>query len=100
MYSSVTTFQVQPDKVDELIRIYEEASQALPGLQGLKDSRLLTDRSTGKGLVVAVWETEADIKAFENNPVFREAMAGLQSILSAPPSREYYEVSSELKASS
>lgn len=99
MYSSVTNLQVQPDKVDELIRIYEEATEALPVLQGLKDSRLLVDRTTGKALVVAVWETEADIKAFEDNPVFKEAMADLQSIMSIPPSREYYEVSHELKAS-
>ena len=100
MYSSVTSLRVDPSNVDEMIRIYQEAADVLHRLHGLKDSRLMVDRSTGKGLVVAVWESKDDIKAFENNSVFKEAMAGLGSILTAPPSREYYEVSSELIAAS
>jgi heme-degrading monooxygenase HmoA len=92
--NAVTTVQVYPEKMDEFIRAYEEMAQATQA-QGLKGVRLLTNRSTGKALILAHWETEADAKAFESSPTFQTAAASLAPILTAPPGREYYEVSFE-----
>lgn len=95
MYASVTTVQVQPDKVEELIRGYTEVAQSIPQVQGLKSARLLTDRTSGKVLILGLWETEADARAFETNPTFQQALAGLRDYLVGAPTREYYEVSFE-----
>lgn len=94
-YNSVTAVQVQPDKVDELIRGYKEIAQATQA-SGLKGVRLLTNHTTGKALIIGRWETEADAKAFESSPTFQAAAANLANILAAPPTREYYEVSFEM----
>jgi heme-degrading monooxygenase HmoA len=97
-YNSVTMVQVHPDKVDELIRIYKQLAQATQAA-GLKGARLLTNRVTGKALIIGRWETEADAKAFESSPTFQAAAANLGTMLTAPPTREYYEVSFEYEVS-
>jgi heme-degrading monooxygenase HmoA len=97
-HNAITTVQVQPDKVDELIRLYKEMAQATQA-QGLKGARLLTNRATGKVLIIGRWEAEADAKAFESSPTFQAAAANLGAMLTAPPTREYYEVSLEYEVS-
>ena len=97
-YNAVTTLQVKPDKLNEFIGAYKEMAQATQA-QGLKGARLLTDRTTGKVLLIAGWETEADARAFESSPAFQAAAANLAPILTAPPTREYYEVSFEYEVS-
>ena len=97
-YNAITTLQVHPDKVDEFISAYKEMARTTEA-QGLKGARLLTDRATGKVLIIAGWETEADARAFESSPAFQAAAANLATILTAPPTREYYEVSFEYELS-
>ena len=54
---------------------------------------LLTDRSTGKGVTVGLWETEADLKANEASGYLQEQTAKFAGVFAAPPVREEYEVS-------
>jgi quinol monooxygenase YgiN len=93
-FNAVTMVQVHPDKVDELIRAYEEMTRATEA-QGLMGARLLTNRTTGKVLIIGLWESEADAKAFESSPGFQESVASIAPLLTAAPTREYYEVSFE-----
>jgi hypothetical protein len=58
-HTRVTFAQVQPDKMDEGIKIFRDA--ALPQQKqqpGYKGTLLLVDRPTGKAMVVSLWQTE------------------------------------------
>ena len=94
MYSRVVTVQVQPDKLEEAISIFQNS--VLPAAKqqkGFISLMLLTDRSTGKGVSVGMWETEADLKANEASGYFQEQLAKFGGVFAAPPVRDAYEVS-------
>ena len=94
MHARIVTVQVQLDKLDEAIGIFQNsvipAAQQQPGFISLL---LLTDRSTGKGMSVGLWESEADLKANEASGYFQEQLAKLGGVFAGPPAREAYEVS-------
>jgi quinol monooxygenase YgiN len=54
---------------------------------------LLTDPNTGKATSIALWETEADIRASEASGYYKEWVAKLSDVLTLPPVKELYEVS-------
>jgi heme-degrading monooxygenase HmoA len=94
MYARVTIVQIKPGKTDEAIGIYRDSVvPAAKQLKGHKGGYLLTDRSTGKGISIALWETEADMKAGESSGYFQQQLAKFKDIFGAPPVREHYEVS-------
>jgi heme-degrading monooxygenase HmoA len=53
---------------------------------------VLTDRKTGTGLTIALWETEADMTAGETSGYYQQQVAKFKDLFSAPPVREAYEV--------
>jgi heme-degrading monooxygenase HmoA len=85
--------QLQPGKLDDFIRIFQDsiapAAAAQPGFGGIT---LLTDPQLGKVLAVGIWETEDDLLAGET-AYDQERLAGISTMLAAPPAREIYEVS-------
>ncbi|GMA14165.1 hypothetical protein E5F05_02965 (plasmid) [Deinococcus metallilatus] len=94
MHARVVTVQIRPGKMSGAVLIYRDA--VLPLLErqkGFSGARLLTDLSTGRGLLLTLWESEADMRAVEASGVFQEEIARFQPVLGAPPSRDYYEVS-------
>ena len=94
MNARVTTVQFRPDKMDEAIGIYRDSvTPAAQQQMGFKGLLMLTDRNTGKGISIALWETEADMTAGESSGYFQQQLAKFKDILSAPPVREQYEVS-------
>ncbi len=94
MYARIVIVQFQPDKLDQAISIFRDSViPAAKQQKGFISLTLLTDHSTGKGLSVGLWETEADLKANEANGYFKEQLAKVGSLFAAPPVREAYEVS-------
>lgn len=94
MYARTTFTQVKPDKLNEAIRVYHdsivpEAKQQ----QGFKDLMLLTDKTTGKCITISLWETDAHLKASEDNGFFQRQLDKIKPYLSASPTRDIYEVS-------
>ena len=66
MYARVTTTQSQPDKADEAGRVIKD--QVIPSAQqiaGFKGGLWLIDRASGKGLTVALYETQDALRASE-----------------------------------
>jgi hypothetical protein len=53
----------------------------------------LTDRKTGKGIIIGLWNTEADMMAAESSGFYREQVAKVGPFLAGPPTTERYEVS-------
>jgi quinol monooxygenase YgiN len=94
MNAKVVTFQIKPGKQTEVVRLFEEF--VIPGAKkqkGFKGGILLTDPNTGKATSIALWETEANIKASEASGYYKEWVAKLSDVLALPPVRELYEVS-------
>lgn len=93
MYARVTTGQMQPDKIDDAARVYRESIvAAMRQAQGFKNLLVLTDRATGKGLVISVWESEADMRASEASGFYQQQAGKLAHLLAGAPSFETYEV--------
>ena len=94
MFARVTIVQMKKDKVDEAINLFRESVvPAAKSQKGHKDIYLLTDRSTGKGLSIAIWDTEEDAIANEQSGYYQEQLGKFKDLFTAPPVREGYEVS-------
>jgi quinol monooxygenase YgiN len=93
MYARLTTMQVQPEKVDDAVRVIREAVMPTAQQQrGFKNLNLLVDAAAGRVLVLSWWETEQDLAASENSGYFEEQIARFGTLLAGLPFREVYEV--------
>ncbi len=102
-HTRVTVAQVQPDKMDEGIKIFRDAAmpqqKQQPGYKGKKQqpgykgALLLVDRATGKAMVFSLWQTEAEMKASEQNDHYRKQIAKFAHLFTAPSTQEVFGVS-------
>jgi heme-degrading monooxygenase HmoA len=93
MHARVTIAQSKPGKPDEVIRIHRDSVvPACKQQKGFKGLYLLTDRKTGKGITLSLWETEADMTAAETSGFYQQQVAKFKDVLSGSPVREAYEV--------
>jgi quinol monooxygenase YgiN len=96
MFVAQNSATVQPDRLDEALRIYRE--QVLPlikHLQGLQRVQLLVDRTTGAAIAIATHDTEAHARAAETTPQYQQTVGLLTPLLTSPPQRRFYEVALE-----
>ncbi len=94
MYARVTFATAQPGKVDELTKVMRDS--VLPALKkqkGFKNMFVLVNRSTSKGMVIGLWNTEADMTAGESSGFYREQVAKVVPLIAGSPTMEHYEVS-------
>lgn len=93
MFARMTGVQVKVDKVDEVIKIFNEgvvpAAKTQKGYQGVY---MLVDRKTGKGYAIALWDTEQNAIANEESGYYQEQVSRFKDLFTAPPVREGYEV--------
>jgi heme-degrading monooxygenase HmoA len=93
MHARVTTVPVQLDKADEAIALLRDS--VLPAAQkqqGFKGMLSLSDRSSGKGITITLWETEADMTASASSGYLQEQFAKFGEMFAGPPAVESYEV--------
>jgi heme-degrading monooxygenase HmoA len=94
MNARVTFVQIVPGKLDEAVDLYRDSVvPAARQQKGYKGVYLLTDRNTGKGISMTLWETEADMLAGENSGYYQQQLAKFKDVFGVPPVREGYEVS-------
>jgi len=92
-HGAVTSGQCPPEKLDEAIKIVSDS--AMPELRqfkGFKGGLLLVNRQTGKAMVIAIYDSEAEVKAVEHSGQYRKQLAKLAHLFSAPSSRDVYAV--------
>lgn len=93
MHIRIVFAQVQPGKADELIQVYRDSiGSALKQQPGFKGALLLINRNTCKSLSIAIWETEADLKASETSGFYQAQIAKIGGYFVGTPHREDYEV--------
>jgi len=94
MHARVTTVQLRPDTLDASIGLYQQeivpVIKAQPGHQGIY---LFTDRTTGNGVSITLWTSEADAQAYETTGTYRQLVAKLAPNFAAPPTLATYDVS-------
>ena len=96
MFARVTNTQVDLNKFVETIGIYRDSViPAAKSQKGYKGAYLLTDRKTGKGIGMTLWDSEADAIADEESGKFQERRSWFSDFFAAPPGREGYEVNAQ-----
>lgn len=94
MYARVIHVQILPDKLGEAIGLFQDS--VVPAADQQKSHKghyLLTDRESGKGISISLWETEADMTAGESSGHYLQQIAKFKDMLAALPVREAYRVS-------
>ena len=85
MHARVNYRRIPPDKMDEAIRIYRDVvGSDRRAQQGFKGGYVLMNRSTGKLIAIALWETEGDMVA-------AVPPRNAEAVTRDPPTRETYE---------
>ena len=94
MFARVSIIQVKSDQIDEAIKIYAESvTPARKAQKGSHGAYLFTDRKTGKGMAITLWDSEEDAIANEQSGYYQEQISKFKDVFAAPPVREGYEVS-------
>jgi hypothetical protein len=91
MYVRVINSQFVSGKEDEGLSVWRD--NVAPGLKhtkGFKGAYVGGDRSTGKSVVITLWETEDDANAM--NVGLSQTLALFDGLLAAQPETNQYEV--------
>jgi heme-degrading monooxygenase HmoA len=67
MYARVTNIRFPPELKAEVTSVAYGLVPILKQQRGCKGLQVLTDPSAGEGIIVSLWETEADAEACETN---------------------------------
>jgi len=93
MYARVTFATAQPAKTDDVTKVMRDSIlPALKKQKGFKNMFFLVNRNTGKGMVIGLWNTEADMMAGESSGLYREQVAKVVPLLDGATTLEHYEV--------
>ena len=94
MFARLTIVQVKPDDVDKVIKLYRDTVvPAAKSQKGYKGISLLTDRKTGKGISISLWESEQDAIANDKGGYYQQQVGRFKDYFTKPPIQEGYEVS-------
>lgn len=94
MFARFTIIQVNVDKMDEVIQLYEDSVvPAAKSQKGYRGAKLFTDRKTGKGCSISLWDSKEDAIANEQSGYYKEQVGKFAEYMTAPPVQEGYEVS-------
>ena len=93
MFARVTITQTKMDKIDGAIKLYKDGVvPAAKSQKGYRGIYLFTDRKTGKGYSISLWENEADAINNEKSGYYKEQVGKFADYFSASPVQEGYEV--------
>jgi len=96
MFARVTTAYLSIDKTDEAIKIMQEGIIPAAKTQtGFHSFFGFSDRKTGKGITITLWDTEEDAIANEKSGYYQQQVGKLAPYFITPPVREGYEVTAQ-----
>lgn len=94
MYAHLTTLYLCPDKMDEVIDIYEqEIIPLLQQQQGCRLITLLTNPASDQIIAIGWWESEADLLTGQTDRRYQQQLTQVSPILTAAPVCASYQVS-------
>jgi len=93
-FARLTITQSKIESFDEMVKLFSESVvPAAKSQKGYLGILLLTDRTTGKAISIALWESEEDAITNEKSGYYQEQVNKFKDFFTAPPVREGYEVS-------
>jgi heme-degrading monooxygenase HmoA len=93
MHVRLVSILFEPDKADELVRIYrDDIVPTAKKMKGFKGATLLISHERHQGMSITLWETEDDMIAGENNGYFQGQVAKLTGLLHAQPVESHYAI--------
>lgn len=98
MFARTTRLQLQPGKMDEFMRVFQEL--IVPTVQrqpGFRSITLLTDKASNKVLGMTHWATEDDLIAMQSSDVNQQLLGALRHLVAEPPMQESYTVSLQVE---
>jgi hypothetical protein len=89
----MTIIQVEPEKIDEAVKIYRKSVVPEAKKQkGYRGACLLIDPKSGKCISVTFWRNGRDAVANEESLYYQEQLVKFLNLLAGPMIREGYEV--------
>ncbi|MFC2052411.1 antibiotic biosynthesis monooxygenase family protein [Chloroflexota bacterium] len=96
MFARVTTAYISINKTDEAIMIIRDnIMPATKTQKGFRKFLGLSDKKTGKGVTITLWDTEEDAIANEKSGYYQEQVGKLAPYFITAPIREGYEVNAQ-----
>ena len=92
MYARLTNIRYPLGMRTEVVGVAHGLPPILKEQRGFNGLLVLTDPSVGEGIIVSLWETEADAKEGETNPSYIGQMSMMSSFLSERLAPETYQV--------
>ena len=96
MYARVTRIRFAPKMRAEVASVARGLAPILKRQQGFEGLQVLTNADTGEGVIISLWETEADAAANEAGSSYIGQMSMMSSFLYEPLTPETYEVSARV----
>ncbi len=95
MIARIISGQTSPERIDEFVQWWQADTGDLKGqVQGFQAAYLLVDRQSGRGQVVALWESREAIDAAM--PQINQTMQRAAQLLTGPPQFEVLEVAAQI----
>ena len=92
MYAKVTNIKFPPAVTTDVVRVAQGLASVLKNQRGFESFQLLTDPNGGEGIIVSLWDTEADAEASEAGSSYIGQMSMMSSFLYEPLAPKTYEV--------
>jgi heme-degrading monooxygenase HmoA len=93
MYARIITSQLKMGTLEKATSIWRESIvPSLENTKGFQGGYMTSDPNTGKGMVVTLWETQADANAMNSSGQYQESIALFANLLESKPNLEQLEV--------
>ena len=94
MFVRLTFVKFQPEKIEEVRRLYyDEVIPAMKEQEGLRFVHLLEClEAAGEAISITAWDNKANTDAYEGSGLYQELVGKFQPFYSAPPELKSYEV--------
>jgi hypothetical protein len=90
MYARVVTFNLNTEAWDEALAMVATIEEQIGDFSGLKSWVNITNRESGKGIAVAVFDSQESMEAVTDQ--VNELLAGFGKFFTAPPNVDHGEV--------
>lgn len=97
MHANITIWKVRRQNFDDAASAWESLLGKQHPPEGLRRADYLLDRETGESVVVGVWETEQDARAFESTGAYQQAVSEVAGLYEGEPRRRVYEVAAHIE---
>lgn len=92
MVARVTTVKVNPEDVEEAVRLFDESVMPAAGQEEGFMGALLLTREDGRALVIDLCDTLEHMRANEHNGFYQTQVAKFADKIVDRPGRAFYEV--------